>query len=62
MITDPIIEELHAVREQIYNESKAKGMDLLDYIKQDAPDGFEYSDLKPSVTSLKKRAVTPVIK
>jgi hypothetical protein len=60
MITYPIIEELHAVREKIYNESKSKGMDLLEYIKQDAPDGFEYSNLKPSVTSLKKRAVTPV--
>ena len=40
MITAPIIEEIHAIREQIYNESKEKGMSVLDYIKQDAPMEF----------------------
>ena len=60
MITDPIIEEIHAIREQIYNESKEKGMNVLDYIKQDAPKGFKYSNLKPTLTSLKKIPVASV--
>jgi len=54
MITDPIIEELHAIREQIYNECKEQGISLTEHARRALPLGFKYSNLKPSVTSLKK--------
>jgi hypothetical protein len=37
MISDPIIEELHAIREQIYNECKEKGVSLSEHAKKNLP-------------------------
>lgn len=51
---DPIIEELHNIREQILNESKEKGIPLLDYINIGSAKDIKKSNLKPVVTTLKK--------
>jgi len=58
MITDPIIEELHAICEQIHNECKAQKISLTEHAKKSLPPHFKYSTIKPSVTSLKKQKIS----
>ena len=55
--SDPIIEELHHIREQLFEESKAAGVPLRDYIKRDLPKGVKRSNLKPVITEIKKLKV-----
>ena len=61
MYPNPIIEEIHGYREQIISDSKRKGIDLLEYLRKETSPGFQYSDLKPTVTTLKKSNVASVI-
>lgn len=48
MISDPIIEDLHAVREKIYNESKSQESLKERHKDLEIPAGMKRANLKPA--------------
>ena len=57
-MSNVIIEELHRVREQLWEEC-VENIDLLDLRAHASAvaHGFKYSDLKPQVTKLVRRSI-----
>lgn len=54
---DPIIDELHDIREEIVNEAKSQGIPLHEYLGKDLPSGFKSANIKPTEFDLSKLKV-----
>jgi len=60
MITDPIIDELHAIREKIYNECKEKGISVEERHKNmRLPANMKRANLKPVKVNWQKLETHP---
>ena len=61
MISDPIIDELHSIREKIYDDCNAKGISSSERHKDlEIPKDLKKANLKPAKVDFSKVKTTPV--
>ena len=52
--SDPIIDELHDIREKMVQESKDLGIPLFEYLGKNLPKGFKRANLQPQKIDFSK--------
>ncbi len=62
MYTDPIVEELHDIRERMAKECKARSISLCDYLKEGPiPEGMKRAMLEPAKVDFSKLSLLKAV-